>query len=296
MKHLLENKTPQRVLLLGGAGVIGKALQQTLEDRGVTVLSISRKQLDLTDAHAADALAHIFKPDDTVVCLATITPDKGKGLDAFMGNIKIAENIVNALIQRPVAHVVYISSDTVYSLTQSLINEESPADPENLFGVMHLARERMLTTYTSIPMAILRSTLIYGDTDTHNSYGPNRMRRTSQRDQKISLFGEGEEYRDHIFINDVATLISLTLFHRSTGILNLATGQSISYKELAQKTAELFDTPIEILPTPRNNPITHRHFDISAIYQSFPFFTFTPLEVGLRESFQKEQLLNRVNE
>jgi UDP-glucose 4-epimerase len=296
MKHLLENKAPQRVVLLGGAGVIGKALKQTLENRGVEVLSLSKENLDLTDARSTDQLVRLLKPDDAVVFLATITPDKGKGLDAFIKNIKMAENFCNALKKQPVSHVVYLSSDTVYSLAQGLIHEESPADPENLFGVMHLAREHMIKTCAPIPIALLRSTLIYGHTDTHNSYGPNRMRRIAKQEKKISLFGDGEELRDHIFIKDVASLISLVLFHRSTGTLNLATGQSISYKELAKKTAALFDIPIEILSTPRNNPITYRHFDVSAIYKSFPFFAFTPLDVGLKEAFESEfKQLTRTN-
>lgn len=288
MKHLVENKAPQRVIVLGGAGVIGKALKQTLENRGVEILSLSKENLDLTDPHSTDQLISLLKPTDAVVFLATVTPDKGKGLDAFIKNVKMAENCCNALKKSPVAHVVYLSSDTVYSLAQGLINEESPADPENLYGVMHLAREHMIKTCAPLPIALLRSTLIYGHTDTHNSYGPNRMRRVAKQEKKISLFGDGEEMRDHIFIDDVASLISLVLFHRSTGMLNLATGQSISYKELAKKTAALFDTPVEVLSTPRNNPVTHRHFDVSAIYNSFPFFAFTPLDVGLKKAFEEE--------
>src|SRR3546814_11446336 len=64
---------------------------------------------------------------------------------------------------------------------------------------------------------LLRPTLIYGAEDTHNSYGPNRLRRMARKDARITLFGAGEETRDHISVDDVYRLILLTLRHRSEG-------------------------------------------------------------------------------
>lgn len=37
----------------------------------------------------------------------------------------------------------------------------------------------------------------------------------------------------------------------------------------------------EIEATARNNPITHRHFDITACRQAFPAFKYADLEQGL---------------
>jgi nucleoside-diphosphate-sugar epimerase len=149
---------------------------------------------------------------------------------------------------------------------------------------MHLAREMMVKSATKAPVAVLRSTLVYGAEDTHNSYGPNRLRRMAHKDGKITLFGKGEETRDHILVHDVAALTMLVLSHRSTGTLNLATGRSITYAELAKKVAALFDGPIDIIGTSRQNPITHRHFDVTAIHKAFPTFTFTPLDKGLAKA------------
>ena len=100
----------------------------------------------------------------------------------------------------------------------------------------------------------------------------------------MTLFGDGEEMRDHLFIDDLAEVLLLTLRHRSAGVLNVATGQSISYAEAATRVARLFDDPVEISRTPRQTPITHRHFDIAALRRAFPEFRFTPLETGLRRA------------
>ena len=81
--------------------------------------------------------------------------------------------------------------------------------------------------------------LIYGAKDPHNGYGPNRFRRLAAKGEAITLFGEGEEKRDHVHIADVAALVSAALHHRSTGMLNIATGKSTSFREVAEMIVAL---------------------------------------------------------
>ena len=103
---------------------------------------------------------------------------------------------------------------------------------------------------------------------------------------KITLGGGGEETRDHIFVEDIAKLIGLVLQYRSSGTLNLATGRSVSFFDLAQLVAQQFDRDVEIVCTERKAPITHRAFDVAALLQAFPKFVFTPLEQGLASTHQ----------
>src|SRR3989344_4733867 len=198
---------PERVVVLGASGFIGKTLCLSLKQENVHFLPLGRDAIDLTARGADEKLALLLKPTDALVFLSTITPDKGRGIDAFVQNIHMAENVCKALSKTPPAHLIYLSSDTAYPIHRGLISEESPTDPENLFGVMHLARESMLRSSTSAATALLRSTLVYGAEDTHNSYGPNRLRRMAQKEGKMTLFGGGEESRDHILVTDVAALI-----------------------------------------------------------------------------------------
>jgi nucleoside-diphosphate-sugar epimerase len=145
---------------------------------------------------------------------------------------------------------------------------------------MHLAREIMLRAALKLPLAILRPTLIYGAKDPHNGYGPNRFRRLAAKGEAITLFGEGEEKRDHVHVHDVAALVSAVVQHRSTGTLNIATGRSVSFREVAEMIAAL-SSPVEIRGTPRQNPITHRHFDITDCLKAFPEFHYISLRDGL---------------
>jgi len=284
LTHRLTDRTkPSRVVVLGSGGFVGAAVIPRLTGNGVNVLGLGRDRLDLLADDAAERLSAQVQPADTIIFLAALTPDKGSGIPPFLANLKMAAAVCTALKDRPPAHIVYVSSDAVYPFRTGLVNEESCAEPADLYGAMHLAREIMVKQTLSAPVAVLRPTLIYGAADTHNSYGPNRFRRMAA-DRKITLFGAGEETRDHIFIDDVAALIELTVLHASTGTLNLATGQSTSFGEIARKVAALFPAPVEIVETPRRNPVTHRAFDVAAIYRAFPDFSFTPLDRGLAEA------------
>jgi hypothetical protein len=40
---------------------------------------------------------------------------------------------------------------------------------------------------------------------------------------------------------------------------------------------------VEVVGTPRQNPVTHRHFDVTAALKSFPTFRYTPVETSLAE-------------
>lgn len=285
LQHQFQQpQNPNRVVVMGARGFVGSHLTDQLAKREIPVLPLQSADLDLTVAGATDDLAGRLRPDDAIVMLSAITPDKGRDAAAMLKNLVMAKTVCDALAWRPVAHAIYVSSDAVYPFEPALVNEQTPAAPTDLYGCMHRTREVMFESLPKIPTAVLRPTLIYGAGDTHSSYGPNRFRRMAAKDGMIALGGNGEETRDHISIDDVCRLIVLTLRHRSSGRLNLATGRSISFHDLAALIAERSATPVEIIRTPRSAPITHRAFDVTACRKAFPGFIFTALEDGLTDA------------
>lgn len=282
LTHQLAPRSPSRVALLGARGFLASRLHAALEGARVPVRAIGSHEVDLTSAGAADTLRSILQEGDAVVFLSAITPDKGKGVDALMANLRMAEQVCAALARVPVGHVVYISSDAVYRDTEPFVDERGPADSSSLYGTMHALRERMLMqALGDTPLAVLRSTLIFGAGDTHNSYGANRFMRAAAADRRIALFGAGEEQRDHVYVDDVVRVIQEVLHRRSSGVLNLVTGQSISFGDLARKVAAIAgDVVVENRPRAAG-PILHRHYDATALFRAFPDFQFTPRDEAL---------------
>jgi UDP-glucose 4-epimerase len=272
-------RAPSRVVIVGAGGFVGSAICARLAADRVPVLALTRNELNLLKPEASATLQRLLRADDSVVFVSALAPTRNNAM--LIDNLRMAEAVCATLAAQSVAHLVYISSDAVYSDDANPVTERSCQQPSSLHGAMHLAREIMLRTTLKLPLAILRPTLIYGVKDPHNGYGPNRFRRLAAKDEAITLFGDGEEKRDHVLVDDVAALASAVLDHRSKGVLNIATGRSASFREVAEMVVALSPRRVEIRGTPRQNPITHRHFDITDCLKAFPEFHYIPLRDGL---------------
>jgi nucleoside-diphosphate-sugar epimerase len=278
-------KAPKRVVVIGANGFVGGAVVARLAKDAVPTLALSRSEVDLLKAGAADKLAGLLRSDDSVVAVSALAPVKNTRMLA--DNMTIVLAMVEALAKAPVAHVVNISSDAIYADGPLPLIESSPAAPTSLHGAMHVARELALRAEVKSPQAHLRPTLIYGASDPHNGYGPNRFRRLAAEGKDIVLFGEGEERRDHVYIGDVAEIVVQALQWKSSGALNIATGEVHSFRDLAERAVAISGKRSAIKGSPRSGPMPHggyRPFDIAAAHKAFPDFAYTSIADGMRKS------------
>ncbi len=110
----------------------------------------------------------------------------------------------------PKAKVLFASSRLVLGKTAtSNITEDTPAEPLSLYGVHKLAAEKYLKMYYNdfgIPATILRLTNPYGPRQQikHNKYSlVGWFVRLALEGKEISIFGEGRQIRNYIFVDDV---------------------------------------------------------------------------------------------
>jgi UDP-glucose 4-epimerase len=281
LEHL--NSAPQapaRTVVIGAGGFVGGSIVKALAAENLNCVPVTRKQADLMADDATARLTAQLQPGDSVVFVSAIAP--AKNVTMLMQNLRMAESVCEALGKVAPAHVVYISSDAVYADDQNPVTESSYCAPSTLHGMMHSARELMLKNAVSCPVAFLRPTLIFGADDPHSGYGPNRFRRQAEKGEGISIFGEGEERRDHVMVDDVARLVVLMLKNRSSGALNAVTGVSTSFADIAAIVAKLHNGRVVSVPRPGPRPhLLHRFFDITDCHKAFPEFRFTPLADGL---------------
>ena len=276
--------SPKRVVILGAGGFVGGAALRLLESAGVSCLALTRKEVDLLAPDAAKTLRGKLQAGDSLLVTSAMAPCKNRAM--LSDNIRMMDAVCEAIEQTTgLAQIVYISSDAVYADSAEPLTETSCASPDGLHGIMHVAREVMLADAAGeIPLALLRPTLIYGFNDPHNGYGPNRFRRLAADGEDIVLFGEGEERRDHVLIDDVAELARRVLFHRSQGILNVAVGEVMSFREIAEMVAGSMTPRVVVRGTTRQGTMPHggyRPFSSEACRLAFPDFSYTELKRGL---------------
>lgn len=276
-------RAPRRVVVIGAGGFVGSAIVKQLADAGIQTLGLTRREVDLVESGAAVTLQRHLALDDSVVFVSAVAPAKTSA--QLLTNLKMVEAAVTAFVAMPPAHLLYISSDAVYDDNVDPVTEAATVAPSTMHGMMHAARELMFRSDVKAPFAALRPTLIFGAADPHGGYGPNRFRRQAARGEPITIFGEGEERRDHVAVEDVARLAVLIVQYASVGVLNAVTGVSTSFNDIAHMVAAHFDPVAAVRSVPRLGPLPHllhRFFDITSCRQAFPDFSFERLDVGLK--------------
>ncbi len=275
---------PDRVVILGASGFLGRALNAALSRDGVEVIGYSSRTIDLTRPEALSVLDPVLTPGTALVLASALTPDRGQTPATFLANTTMATNLAAHIEGRRVGSLVYLGSDAVYGFGDDAVTEETPVAPTGYYALGKYAAERVMdcaARAASVPLLILRVTGVYGPGDPHASYGPNAFARSLARDHSVRIFGAGEEERDHVFVDDVAAVTAGLLRAAAAGIYNIATGQSRSFADLVKTIRDLVPYEVEVVSAPRKGPITHRRFDIARLAQALPGLRFTPLREGL---------------
>ncbi len=93
-----QNASPSkraRAVIIGAGGFVGSAISRELEQEGVPLLGLTRKELDLSGDGAANKLSSLLKPDDAVVFVAAIAPARNSVM--LMQNLSMAEKVIAAI-------------------------------------------------------------------------------------------------------------------------------------------------------------------------------------------------------
>ena len=257
-----------RLVVVGATGFVGRHVADRARELGWEVLGLSSKDLDLTSPSGAEMLSAILRDGDTVVHGAAVVP--ARNAVEVSENLLMTQSLVDAIGSHEIDQLVVISSDGVYGSESGVVSEATPCSPDTLHGIMNLARE-MVCGEVKVPVfTIVRPSAIYGVGDPHNSYGPNRFIRQLTESGEITIFGEGAAIRDHVFIDDVAKVIVRAIIAREPGIINIASGQSISFAALAELVCESGPDGSHITLIGSESSPTFRNYDTSSLMRLFP--------------------------
>ncbi len=136
-----------RVWISGGSGFVGSNLVKVFTERhGAEVVAPGHGEVDLTDADAVRASVAETGPDAIVHSailndLPRMVADRRAGWDAYVGATR---NLVDAANEIG-AKVVLVSTDWVFDGTQAGADEATPPNPINIYGVLKLASELVVS-------------------------------------------------------------------------------------------------------------------------------------------------------
>lgn len=280
---------PAHVIVLGGTGLIGTSITRLLKSQGIRTTTLGRKEIDLEKPQAEQTLAKILTFNSTLITIAGVAPVKNP--NDFKRAVLINEVIAKAIKLSPVYQVINISSDSVFGSCTTEITELSCRAPESLYGIAHLARELLLADAAkSAPFANIRPTLLFGDNFFNSGYSANTFLNQMISGGPLNIFGEGEEERDHVWLEDVSRLVLKIVEHRSYGSINAASGYCLSYMDIAEYISKLRVPALPIHSQKRNSGVhsLRRCFNNQETFNSFPDFVYTPPKEAFRIISQRK--------
>jgi UDP-glucose 4-epimerase len=288
----------KRIVILGHSGFIGSRLEEHLHKKYPQIETIGKAlpSIDFTRADETLALSDFFDMNTAVIMLAAIKPNIANDLDAFVKNIQMAVNLCKLLQKKPVARLIYFSSAAVYGedIHNIGINEKTPPNPRSYYGMAKYACEKIFyktfSEQQNSSLLILRPPVVYGPGEKEVVYDPAGFVKKAIRGEKITLWGDGSEKREFIFIDDIIIIVEHFVFDDYNGVLNVASGKSYSFNDIVKAVSAL-GCKVLTDSRERTREKVDNAFDNKLFAKLMPGFKFTSLKDGISKVLKHEEKL-----
>ncbi|MFF0339237.1 NAD-dependent epimerase/dehydratase family protein [Kribbella sp. NPDC004875] len=252
----------ERVLVTGASGFIGRALVAALRGRGVAVTAVDREPPDSSwddgvqvvtgDLAEQETCVAAFETRPTsVVHLAALTSvlrSVDAPMQTFAQNVTITQVLLELARGSGVEGFVLASTNAVVGdVGTSTITADLPLRPLTPYGATKAACEMLLSAYSGsygLATAALRFTNVYGPGMSHKDSFVPRMMRAALSGTGVRVYGDGEQRRDLVFIDDVVNGILLALDSKYDGRAIIGSGRSVSVLEMIETVREVTDCPV----------------------------------------------------
>jgi UDP-glucose 4-epimerase len=304
----MEGKIMKHCVVTGGAGFIGSNIVGALLRDGVRVTVLdnlsSGYESNLLpfpdvrfvrgDVRDPEAVGSALEGADVVFHLAASVGNKRSIDDPVtdaeinvLGTIRVLE----AARKYGVEKVVVSSSAGIFGELKTLpIREDHQVEPDSPYGCTKLCQEKLCLAYAKlygIDAVALRYFNVYGPNQRFDAYGNVIPIFAFQmlRGEPITIFGDGEQTRDFIHVDDIVQAnIRAARTPSVTGAYNIASASRITINELV-RLLELSSgiTPMVSHGPERPGDVRHSLADISKAQAAFGFSPIVGLEEGLRD-------------
>lgn len=170
------------------------------------------------------------------------------------GTLVVLEEAVRSRVKK----LVFSSSAAIYGDNPAMPKVEAmPPEPKSPYAVTKLDGEfycRMFSETHGLPSVCLRYFNVFGPRqDPKSQYAaavPIFIAR-ALRNEPITIYGDGEQTRDFVFVKDVAAAnVFFATQSEATGVFNVACGASVTINQLAKTICQLTGSASEIKHAP----------------------------------------------
>lgn len=305
-----------KIVITGAAGFIGSHLSDALLDQGHDVtgiddmdhttekriknenvkhlldhpnyrfVNVNLLQVDLNSyIGEAEAVFHLAG-------IAGVRNSWGASFsDYVQANILLTQKILEACKSAPnLKKLVYASSSSVYGGDSGPISsEQSPTKPISPYGLTKLAGEQLCSLYYrqyGIPFTALRYFTVYGPRQ-RPDMGFHRFMKAALLNQRLTIYGNGEQTRDFTFVSDVVKAnISAMHYCKHGTIFNIGGVETASINEVIREIEKLAgrELIIDYIDAQPGDPLTTRA-DITKARAELDYDPIVSLKEGMAQQW-----------
>ena len=235
-----------KILIIGGAGYIGGAIVNLLENKVSVLDSLLYEERYLRDVEFfyidvrnLAELSKIIYNYDTVIVLAGLVGDAACAIDPNMTR-EINITHVKWVADNYKGKIVYASTCSVYGKNDDLIDETATPNPLSVYAETKLEAEQYLINARPDTL-IFRLGTLYGVSDSYSrprlDLVVNVLTMRAALGETLKVFG-GEQWRPLLHVKDVAEAMIYGLEHNLSGIFNLSE-RNVILKDIAEEILKL---------------------------------------------------------
>lgn len=304
----------KNILVCGAGGFIGTHLINSLKELGHYVIGADLKypefsksmadEFFICDLSQQSSIPNLFKKQiDEIYQLAA---DMGGAGYAFTGDndanimsnsVLINANILRGMVENNVKKVFYSSSACVYPFTKQnkddskalMESDAYPAFPDSDYGWEKLFSERLYRAYSrnfNITAKIARLHNIYGPLGSWNN-GKEKViaalcrKVISADNQTIEVWGDGNQRRSFLFIDECISGIHKFMDSDFHGPLNIGSNRAVSINELVRIISAIEGKKIRINYVDGPIGVANRNSDNTLIKEKINWVPSNDLEHGV---------------
>ena len=305
------------ILVAGGSGFVGiNLINQLCLNKSFNIKATYNKskpikkfknvlyiKCDLTNYREC---LKILKKIDVVFMfastLSTVSLMKKEPLGAIRNNTTININMLESSYKLGIKKYIWLSSTTGYPDSSFTLDEKDfflnePPDSYLPVGYMHRYIEKLCKLYfeasnKKMSITVLRPSAIYGMYDDFNLKTchilPAFIRQFAEKYKFIEIYGNGNQKRDWVFIDDLVESCLLSLKKlKGYNVFNIASGKLTSSNEIIKmlKLISKNKTTKIVYKKTNNIIVKKRSFSTVQVFKKIGFKSKTSIYDGLEKTY-----------
>jgi len=253
-------------------------IQKALSDKNFTFL-----EKDIINLSTFPEVDYVFHQ----AAQAGVRASWGKSFEIYTeNNILVTQKLLEYYKDRNLNKFVFASSSSIYGNTDELpIPEDTQQKPFSPYGVTKLAAENLCLLYYmnyGTPTVSLRYFTVYGPRQ-RPDMGINKFVHAVLNEDRIEVYGDGNQTRDFTFISDVVEANLLAAYSDVIGeYFNIGGGSRISVNDLLKLIEKVVgkDVHIKYIEMQKGD-VQHTFADVTKAEKMIGYKSVIGIEQGI---------------